>query len=114
MVLRSTPHDYVVILDCSGRLQSSDEIATFSKMAQRILNAGLDLVLDFQDLEAIGSTGIGELVLLSMSARAAEKEVTIALPQTQVLEALNVANVSSLFRICWSLDDALGMSSEVA
>lgn len=114
LVLHSTEMENFVILHCKGRLQFCEEAAVFSKVVHRIVDEGLNLVLDFQELEMIDSTGIGELVLLSMRARAVGREVSIAFPQNRVLDLLELTNVSSLFRICWSLDEASAVSEEVA
>jgi anti-anti-sigma factor len=105
--------DDTVILHCKGRLQFCEEAAVFSKLAHAILDKGRNIVLDFSELEMIDSSGIGELVLLYMRARASGREVRIAQPTNRVVEILDLTNVSSLFRICSTTDAALGMAAEV-
>lgn len=104
----------MVILHCKGRLQFCEEAAVFSKMAHAILDSGRSLVLDFSEVETIDSSGIGDLVLIYMRACAVGREVRVASPKPRVREVLDLTNVSSLFRICPSMDDALGQPMEVA
>lgn len=113
LVARTTEVDDTVILHCKGRLQFCEEAAVFSKLAHAILDKGRNIVLDFSELEMIDSSGIGELVLLYMRARASGREVRIAQPTNRVVEILDLTNVSSLFRICSTTDAALGMAAEV-
>lgn len=109
---RMTEVDDTVILHCKGRLQFCQEAAVFSKLAHAILDSGRNIVLDFSELEMIDSSGIGELVLIYMRACGSGHEVSIAQPGNRVLEILDLTNVSSLFRICSSIDAALGMAAE--
>ena len=113
LAARMTEVDDTVILHCKGRLQFCQEAAVFSKLAHAILDSGRNIVLDFSELEMIDSSGIGELVLIYMRACGSGHEVSIAQPGTRVLEILDLTNVSSLFRICSTVDAALGMTAEV-
>ncbi len=112
LVTATTQVEEIVILHCKGRLQFCEEAAIFSKLAHGILDAGRNLVLDFDEVEMIDSTGIGELVLIYMRACGAGKEVRIASPTKRVLDVLELTNVSSLFRICSTVDEALEYSPE--
>ena len=107
LVVLTTEIDDTVILHCKGRLQFCEEAAVFSKMAHGVLDSGRNLVLDFSEVEMIDSSGIGDLVLIYMRACAVGREVKIALPTPRVQEVLDLTNVSSLFRICPSMDSAL-------
>lgn len=108
---RMTEVDDTVILHCKGRLQFCQEAAVFSKLAHAILDSGRNIVLDFSELEMIDSSGIGELVLIYMRACGSGHEVSIAQPGNRVLEILDLTNVSSLFRICSTIDAALEMAA---
>ncbi|HEX6803730.1 MAG TPA: STAS domain-containing protein [Terriglobales bacterium] len=114
LAVNTTEVDDAVILHCKGRLQFCEETAVFSKLAHGILDSGRNIVLEFSELETIDSSGIGELVLIYMRACATGREVRIAQANHRVLEVLQLTNVSSLFRICASTDDALAMAAEVA
>src|SRR6266699_3948797 len=108
LVTTTTEIEGTVILHCKGRLQFCEEAAIFSKIAHGVLDAGRNLVLDFSEVERIDSTGIGELVLIYMRASAAGAEVRIVSPQKRVSDVLEMTNVSSLFRICSTVDGVLG------
>ena len=112
LVTTTTQVEETVILHCKGRLQFCEEATIFSKLAHGILDAGRNLVLDFDEVEMIDSTGIGELVLIYMRACVAGKEVRIASQTKRVLHVLELTNVSSLFRICPTVDEALEYSPE--
>lgn len=111
LVASMTEVDDTVILHCKGRLQFCQESAVFSKLAHAILDSGRNIVLDFSGLEMIDSSGIGELVLIYMRACGSGHEVSIAQPGNRVLEILDLTNVSSLFRICSTIDAALEMAA---
>jgi len=113
LAARTTEVDDTVILHCKGRLQFCEEAAVFAKLAHAILDSGRNIVLDFSELEMIDSSGIGELVLIYMRARASGREVRIVQPSNRVGEILDLTHVSSLFRICSTADAALGMAAEV-
>jgi len=108
LVTTTTEFAETVILHCKGRLQFCEEAAIFSKMAHGVLDSGRNLILDFDEIEMIDSTGIGELVLIYMRARAAGKEVRIVSPQKRVLEVLELTHVGSLFRISPTWYEAAG------
>jgi len=112
LVTTTTEIEGTVILHCKGRLQFCEEAAICSKMAHGVLDAGRNLVLDFSEVERIDSTGIGELVLIYMRASAAGAEVRIVSPQKRVSDVLEMTNVSSLFRICSTVDGVLGYVSQ--
>ncbi len=115
LVTTTTEIEGTVILHCKGRLQFCEEAAIFSKIAHGVLDAGRNLVLDFSEMQMIDSTGIGELVLIYMRASAAGREVRIAAPQKRVSDVLELTNVSSLFRICSTVEEVLGyIPAEVA
>ncbi len=112
LVTTTTEIEGTVILHCKGRLQFCEEAAIFSKIAHGVLDAGRNLVLDFSEMQMIDSTGIGELVLIYMRASAAGREVRIAAPQKRVSDVLELTNVSSLFRICSTVEEVLGYIPE--
>jgi anti-sigma B factor antagonist len=95
------------VLHCTGRIQFNREAALFARMAEQVLAAGRDLILDLSAVEIIDSAGIGELVMVYMRACAAEREVRIACPIKRVHDLLELTNVGSLFQIYPTLDEAI-------
>src|SRR5260370_41684903 len=69
------------VLHCTGRLRFNREAALFARMARGFLADGRNLVLDLSAIESIDSAGIGELVMVYMSACAARREVRIPSPK---------------------------------
>ena len=114
LAVSMTEVDDTVVLHCKGRLQFCEEAAVFSKLAHGILDSGRNIVLDCSELEMIDSSGIGELVLIYMRACGSGREVSIAQANHRVVQILDLTNVSSLFRICSTTDQALGMAAELA
>jgi anti-anti-sigma factor len=113
LTLKSTEIEQAVVIHCRGCLQGAEAAAALSNMAGAILDERRNLILDFEELQSVDSAGIGELVLISMRALAARKEVAIARPQPQVLELLDQANVSALFRTYSTVEEALNLPEEV-
>ena len=107
LTVRTIELDQAVVIRTAGRLQFRREVALFRAQAEKALERGKELVLDFSDLESIDSAGIGELVLIHMRGRARSCEVAIIHPTKRVRELLELTNVASLFRISDGRDPAL-------
>jgi anti-anti-sigma factor len=72
-------------------------------------------VLEFSDVKAMDSAGIGELVLVHMQARAFECVIRLAAPTPQVQGLLELTNVAALFEIHSTVESAVASGSiEVA
>jgi len=95
------------VLYCSGRICFRGEARKFSRAAIQLLGSRRHVILEFSDIKAIDSAGIGELVLLQMQARAFECRVRLAAPTPQVQSLLELTNVASLFEIHPTLTSAL-------
>lgn len=100
-------YETVAILQCKGRLQFRAEAELFAAKASQVIKQKLHIILDFGELEVMDSAGIGELVLVHMRARAAEREVRIARPNKLVQKLLQLTNVALLFETCANVDQAL-------
>jgi len=95
------------VLHCTGRVRFTREAASFARMAREVLAAGRNLILDLSAVDTIDSAGIGELVMVYMRACAAQRQVRIASPKKRVHDLLELTNVSSLFQIYPTLDEAI-------
>lgn len=105
----------VAVIHCSGRLCFQGEVLPLAETAQSLLNAGNDLVLDFAALSLLDSGGIGQLVFISMFAKALNRDVRIACAPERVQYLLRLTNVASLFEFFASVQDALeSCASKVA
>jgi anti-anti-sigma factor len=104
----------ITLIHCSGRLCFQGEAQLLAETAQEFMSAGNDLVLDFGALNLLDSAGIGQLVLISMQARALGREVCIACASDRVRYLLELTNVASLFEFFGSVSVALEACSSNA
>jgi anti-sigma B factor antagonist len=103
----------VLVVHCEGRIIYRDEAAALTRVVVEALQDTKEVVLDLEGVERMDSAGLGELVLMLMSAEAAGSALKLAGPRTQVRELLDLTNLSSLFEIHDSLVDALDAGDEL-
>ena len=84
-----------VILHCHGRIVRGEETAMLCAAARQ---NSRNVILDLDDVEALDAAGIGAFIAL----QAAGIYLQLRNPHGQVLEALKVTRLSSLFDICES------------
>jgi anti-sigma B factor antagonist len=94
-------------LYCAGQICFRQEAARFGQTVGKLLNSRKNIVLELSAVEAIDSAGLGELVLLSMQARAAECEVRLAAPSQDLSNLLRLTNIASLFETYSGIEEAL-------
>jgi anti-sigma B factor antagonist len=104
----------VIIIHCEGRVVYRDEAAALSRMAGEALEHTREVVLDFGGVQRLDSAGLGELVLVHMSASDQGKLVKLAGAKPHVRELLDLTNLSSVFEIYPTLEDAIEAGDEVA
>ncbi len=97
----------LAVIRCVGRLCFQGEAQLLAEAAQDLLRAGNNLVLDFAALTLMDSGGIGQLVFISMYAKAQGREVCIACAPDRIRYLLELTNVASLFEFFGSVEDAL-------
>jgi anti-anti-sigma factor len=95
------------VLHCCGRICFREEAQKFSRAAVQLLGSGKHIVLEFSDVKAMDSAGIGELVLLHMQAQAFECAIRLAALKPQVQGLLELTNVAPLFEIYPTVESAL-------
>jgi anti-anti-sigma factor len=93
------------VLYCCGRICFRQEAQKFSRAAVQLLSSGKQVVLEFSDVKAMDSAGIGELVLVHMQAL--ECAIRLAAPTPQVQGLLELTNVALLFEIYPTVESAL-------
>ena len=104
----------VIIIHCEGRVVYRDEAAALSRMAGEALEHTREVVLDFAGVQRMDSAGLGELVLAHMCAESEGKSVKLAGAKPHVRELLDLTNLSSVFEIYPTLEDAIEAGDEVA
>ena len=99
-----------VIVHCSGRIVYRHEARALSGLVMQALQdvelAGLELA----EVSAMDSAGLGELVLLHMYAEGHAKTVKLASVPPRVFELLELSNLTSVFEVCATVDEALGVT----
>ena len=91
-----------------------EEAAALSRTASAILHDSKSIVLDLGGVERIDSAGLGELVLVRMTAEARGGVVALACPNRRVRELLDLTNLSSVFEIYPTVADALATAHGMA
>ena len=104
----------VIIIHCEGRVAFRDEATALSRMAGEALEHTREVVLDFEGVQRLDSAGLGELVLVHRSASDQGKLVKLAGAKPHVRELLDLTNLSSVFEIYPTLEDAIEAGDEVA
>jgi len=97
----------VIVVHCEGRIVYRDEAAALSRVVTEALQHGKEIILDLAAVPMIDSAGLGELVVLHMSADRSGNSLKLAGPSPLLCELFDLTNLSSLFEIYPTLDDAL-------
>jgi len=97
----------VLVVRCRGRVVYRDEAAALFGEVIRLLPQSQQFVLDMSEVEMMDAAGLGELVILLERARAGGSAMKIASPSKLVRELLELTNLSSVFEIYPSVEDAV-------
>jgi anti-sigma B factor antagonist len=95
------------VLHCAGRIVYREEAAALSRKVMGVLSHTRQLVVDLSAVEMIDSAGLGELVAVLKLARASQSTVKLAAPSRRVHALLKLTNLSSLFEIHRTTEEAL-------
>jgi anti-sigma B factor antagonist len=90
-----------------GRVVYRDEAAALFSEVVRLLPKSEQFVLDLSQVEMMDGAGLGELVILLKRATASGSAMKIANPSKPVAELLELTNLSSVFEIYPSVEDAV-------
>jgi anti-anti-sigma factor len=96
-----------VILHCHGRIVRGEETAMLCAAAGQ---NSRNIILDLEDVEALDAAGIGAFIAL----QAAGIYLQLRNPHGQVLEALKVTRLNSLFDISESASGPAAQESRLA
>lgn len=89
----------VTIVDCVGRLVFGHEALHLRERGKELLKKRKALVLNFAQVSYIDSGGLGVLVGLLTTARAAGGDIKLAAPSERVREVLKITHLDSVFEI---------------
>jgi anti-sigma B factor antagonist len=103
---RST--DGVPVLDLTGRLVFGDETKILRSAVKEIIEHGdSSMVLNLSDLAYVDSGGIGTLVGLYTSARAAGGDLKLACPNSRVQHVLEITRLMTILSVHQSEEQAI-------
>jgi anti-sigma B factor antagonist len=103
---RST--DGIPVVDLSGRLVFGDETKVLRSTVKEIIEHGdANIVLNLSDLAYVDSGGIGTLVGLYTSARAAGGDLKLACPNSRVQHVLEITRLMSILSVHESEEQAI-------
>jgi anti-sigma B factor antagonist len=97
----------IIIVDCSGRLIFGEESGALRDSVKKLLPAYKQIVLNMKSVTYIDSGGLGTLVSLYSSARAAGGELKLANLSAKNLELLQITKLVTVFDIRDSETDAV-------
>lgn len=104
----------ITILDCSGRLVFGNEALHLRDRAKELLKSNRILVLNLAEVTYIDSGGLGVLVGLLTSARAAGGDLVLASPNQRAREVLTVTHLHRVFEIHASAEKAVESAKTAA
>jgi anti-sigma B factor antagonist len=103
----------VIIVHCEGRIVYRDEAAALTRVVAEALEHTREVILDLEGVERIDSAGLGELVLIRLSAEANGSHLKLAAPNARVRALLDLTKLSSVLDVHDSLVEALEAGDEM-
>ncbi len=112
--LESRTHGSTTIVHCKGRITYRDEALALSAEVVKLLSRSREVVLDLSGVEVIDSAGLGELIVAFMSGQITGCPVKLAAPNQRIRHLLELTNLTSVFEIYPSVQDALRLPATAA
>lgn len=97
----------VTVVHCSGRIVFGDEAAALRSTLKNILSASKNILLDLSDVSYIDSGGLGTLVGVYSSARAAGADIKLTGLGQRVRDVLQITKLVTVFEVYDSQQKAL-------
>jgi anti-sigma B factor antagonist len=99
--------DGIMIVDCSGRVVFGDESGYLREAVKKLIPVYKQVVLNMKAVSYIDSGGLGTLVGLYSSVRAAGGELKLASLNAKTLELLHITKLLTVFDIRDTETDAV-------
>ena len=97
----------ITVVELSGRLALGRESQRIETLFEELSKKGATkIVLDLSGVEYIDSAGIGMLALSSGKLKEAGGKLAVAAPEGRVLQMLNLTGMSSILKVCGTVDAA--------
>jgi len=109
MNIKRQPRDSIMVLQISGDIMGGPDFEKFKGEIQSLVDDGFpDIVLDLGRTRYINSTGLGILVSGLHTVRKNEGTIRIANLSERIDRIFAVTDLSSVFQVYESVDEALG------
>ena len=105
--LESRPVGDVLIVQCQGRIALGQEVSTLHYFVQDHLTRYNDIVLQFDQVEFIDSSGLGAVVRLMQAARAKGGDLKLSGVPPAILKTLEVTKLLPQFETYDSVEEAI-------
>ncbi len=96
----------VAVAYCGGRLVLGEESKSLRLLVKDLLNKSPQIVLDLGDVTHMDSGGLGALVALYTSARAAGGDIKLANLNARLSDLLQITRLATVFEIFDRAEDA--------
>ncbi len=97
----------VAVVYCGGRLVLGEESKSLRLLVKDLLNKSSQIVLDLGDVTHMDSGGLGALVALYTSARAAGGDIKLANLNARLSDLLQITRLATVFEIFDRAEDAV-------
>lgn len=105
---REREREGIVLLDCKGRLIAGSEAEAFRKATRILADDGkVNLILNLQGIDAIDSTGLGEMVALYSYLQEKNGQVKLLNLDKRHIELLVITKLTTVFELYDDEQDAV-------
>src|SRR6202142_3936208 len=105
--LESRPVGDVLIIQCHGRIVAGNEVFTLHAYVGDSLAKYGDVVLQFDQIEFVDSSGLGAMVRLMQAARAKGGDLKLSGVPPKIRKTLEMTNLLSQFETYDSVEEAI-------
>jgi len=99
--------DGVTVVSCHGRIILGEESAGMRETLKRALTSSRQLVLDLSGVSYIDSSGLGTLVGVYSSARAAGADIKLAGLNQRLRDLLQITKLVTVFEVYDTVQEAV-------
>src|SRR5208283_2517257 len=97
--LESRPVGEVLVMQCHGRIVAGNEVFTLHSQVGDSIEKYGDVVLQFDHVEFVDSSGLGALMRLMQAARAKGGDLKLSGVPPAIRKILEVTNLISQFEV---------------
>src|SRR5215472_7803668 len=103
----------VAIVDCTGKIVLGEETASMRQYVKELLHSAPHVVLNLARVSHMDSSGVGTLVSLYTSARAAGGNIKLSGLGARVKDVLQVTKLGTIFEVFDTAENAAASFNEL-